>query len=191
MQTVGQARVLREVARQGLLPYPTFFASTRPFGTPLGPVALKYVLTVLVISALPARDAFNFVLDLASYPNLVRLALYFGNTSNENSLMFAFFFAGVRRRNCYRAVEASRSTRQRRIAQISVPSVGRCNCPVAPEMPIPSRDAVVCMPCIVEWTTQLRERAPQGTARRWTRGCLLLVWDVRVLLLFWTMRVER
>ncbi|KAN0132987.1 Amino acid permease domain containing protein [Lactarius tabidus] len=69
--TVGQARVLREVARQGLLPYATFFASTRPFGTPLGPVVLKYVLTVLVLSALPARDAFNFVLDLASYPNLI------------------------------------------------------------------------------------------------------------------------
>ena len=72
-QTIGQARVLREVARQGLLPYPTFFASTRPFGTPLGPVALKYVLTVLVICALPARDAFNFLLDLASYPHLVHI----------------------------------------------------------------------------------------------------------------------
>ena len=70
-QTVGQARLLREVARQGLLPYPTFFASTRPFGTPLGPVALKYALTVLLISLLPARDAFNFLLDLASYPHLV------------------------------------------------------------------------------------------------------------------------
>ncbi|KAH9987318.1 amino acid permease-domain-containing protein [Russula compacta] len=69
--TVGQARVLREVARQGLFPYPIFFASTRPFGTPLGPVALKYVLTVLVISILPARDAFNFLVDLASYPLLV------------------------------------------------------------------------------------------------------------------------
>jgi amino acid transporter len=70
-QTVGQARVLREVARQGLLPYPTFFASTRPLGTPLGPVSLKYALTVLVICALPARDAFNFLLDLASYPHVV------------------------------------------------------------------------------------------------------------------------
>ncbi|KAH9003017.1 amino acid transporter [Lactarius hatsudake] len=69
--TVGKARVLREVARQGLLPYATFFASTRPFGTPLGPVALKYALTVLVISVLPARDAFNFTVDLASYPALV------------------------------------------------------------------------------------------------------------------------
>ncbi|KAH9068445.1 amino acid transporter [Lactarius deliciosus] len=69
--TVGKARVLREVARQGLLPYATFFASIRPFGTPLGPVALKYALTVLVISVLPARDAFNFTVDLASYPALV------------------------------------------------------------------------------------------------------------------------
>ena len=72
-QTIGQARVLREVARQGLLPYPTFFASIRPFGTPLGPVALKFVLTILVICVLPARDAFNFLLDLASYPHLVHI----------------------------------------------------------------------------------------------------------------------
>lgn len=66
-----QARIIREVARQDLLPYPSFFASTKPFGTPLGPVALKAVLTVIVILAVPARDTFNFVLDLASYPNLV------------------------------------------------------------------------------------------------------------------------
>ncbi|TFK40387.1 amino acid transporter [Crucibulum laeve] len=69
--TVGQARVIREVARQGLLPYPSFFSSTKPFGTPLGPVILKGALTYLVILATPAKDAFNFVLDLASYPHLV------------------------------------------------------------------------------------------------------------------------
>lgn len=38
-------------------------------------MALKYFLTVFVILAVPARDAFNFVLDLASYPNLVSVAL--------------------------------------------------------------------------------------------------------------------
>ncbi|KAG2075383.1 amino acid transporter [Suillus decipiens] len=69
--TIGQTRVLREIARQGLLPYPGFFASTKPFGTPLAPVCLKYFLTVFVILLLPARDAFNFLLDLASYPGLV------------------------------------------------------------------------------------------------------------------------
>ncbi|THH13176.1 hypothetical protein EW146_g7009 [Bondarzewia mesenterica] len=69
--TVGQARVLREVARQGLLPYPEFFASTKPFGTPLAPVSLKCVLTVIVLLLLPAKDAFSFMLDLTSYPNLI------------------------------------------------------------------------------------------------------------------------
>ncbi|ETW79981.1 amino acid transporter [Heterobasidion irregulare TC 32-1] len=69
--TVGQARVLREVARQGLLPYPEFFASTKPFGTPLAPVSLKCALTVIVLLALPAKDAFSFMLDLTSYPNLI------------------------------------------------------------------------------------------------------------------------
>ena len=156
MQTVGQARVLREVARQGLLPYATFFASTRPFGTPLGPVALKYVLTVSVISALPARDAFNFLLDLASYPNLVRLDLHAGYLEGK-PIIFAFFFAGFRRRDCCRAVEASRSTRQRRIAKIPVPSVGRCDRSMAPEMSIPSRDAMVRLPFMEEWITQLMD----------------------------------
>ncbi|KAF9003971.1 amino acid transporter [Cyathus striatus] len=69
--TIGQARIIREVARQGLLPYPSFFSSTKPFGTPIGPVGLKGFLTLLVILAVPAKDAFNFVLDLASYPHLV------------------------------------------------------------------------------------------------------------------------
>lgn len=64
--------MLREVARQGLLPYPTFFVSTKPFGTPLGPVVLMYLLTVLIIVAVPGKDAFNFIVDLESYPNLVR-----------------------------------------------------------------------------------------------------------------------
>ena len=71
LQTVGHTRVIREVARQGLLPYPGFFTSIRPLGTPLGPVLLKGSLSILVILAVPAKDAFNFVLDLASYPNLV------------------------------------------------------------------------------------------------------------------------
>jgi len=69
--TAGQARVLREVARQGLLPYSTFFVSTKPFGTPLAPVALQYAFTVFVIVAIPGEDAFNFMVDLASYPKLV------------------------------------------------------------------------------------------------------------------------
>ncbi|KAJ7673728.1 amino acid/polyamine transporter I [Mycena polygramma] len=64
----GQSRVIREIARQGILPYPEFWVSTRPFGTPLVPVLLKWLLTVIVIIAPPAGDAFAFLVDLQSYP---------------------------------------------------------------------------------------------------------------------------
>lgn len=64
--------MIREVARQGLLPYGSFFSSTAPFGTPLAPAGFKLALTYIVIAAIPAKDAFNFLLDLASYPHLVK-----------------------------------------------------------------------------------------------------------------------
>ncbi|EJD06554.1 amino acid transporter [Fomitiporia mediterranea MF3/22] len=67
---IGKARIIREIARQGLLPWPEFFASTKPFGTPLGPILMKYLLTVFVILIVPAADAFSFLLDLFSYPHL-------------------------------------------------------------------------------------------------------------------------
>ncbi|KAK3364283.1 hypothetical protein B0T25DRAFT_60768 [Lasiosphaeria hispida] len=54
---------------QGVLPYPRFWASTRPFSTPLGPYAIKWAVTVLMILAPPAGDAFNFITDLQVYPN--------------------------------------------------------------------------------------------------------------------------
>lgn len=57
---IGLSRITRECGRQGVLPYPRFWASTRPFGTPLGPYLIKYLLTVLMILAPPAGDAFNF-----------------------------------------------------------------------------------------------------------------------------------
>ncbi|KAF8179715.1 amino acid/polyamine transporter I [Mycena galopus ATCC 62051] len=64
----GQSRVIREIARQGILPYPAFWVSTKPFGTPLAPVLLKWLLTVIVIIAPPVGDAFAFLVDLQSYP---------------------------------------------------------------------------------------------------------------------------
>lgn len=70
-QTAGRSRIYREIARQGLLPFPNFFAYTKPFGTPLGPILLMWVLTAIVIVALPSGDVFNFIVDLESYPKLV------------------------------------------------------------------------------------------------------------------------
>ncbi|TFK40147.1 high affinity methionine permease [Crucibulum laeve] len=81
--TIGSSRVIRECGRlQGVLPYPRFWASTKPFNTPLGPYLLKWILTVIVIIAPPAGDAFNFIVDLQSYPAnvfsfLMTLGLFF------------------------------------------------------------------------------------------------------------------
>lgn len=64
---IGQSRLIRECGRQGVLPFPRFWASTRPFGTPLGPYAVKWSLTVIMILAPPAGDAFNFSKSMISY----------------------------------------------------------------------------------------------------------------------------
>ncbi|KAK8015451.1 amino acid transporter [Apiospora arundinis] len=65
---LGAARMLRECGRQGVLPCTQFWVSTKPFNTPLGPYLLDWGLTAIVILAIPAGDAFNFVADLALYP---------------------------------------------------------------------------------------------------------------------------
>ncbi|KAE8149928.1 amino acid permease-domain-containing protein [Aspergillus avenaceus] len=76
---IGQSRMLRECGRQGVLPFTKFWTSTRPFNTPLGPYLLKWGLTVLMILAPPAGDAFNFVVDLSIYPtNIFNLLLSTG-----------------------------------------------------------------------------------------------------------------
>lgn len=57
---IGQSRVIRECGRQGVLPFPKFWASTKPFGTPAGPYLVKWGVTMVMILAPPAGDAFNF-----------------------------------------------------------------------------------------------------------------------------------
>ncbi|KAK0744644.1 amino acid permease-domain-containing protein [Apiosordaria backusii] len=66
---IGSSRMIRECGRQGVLPFPRFWASTRPFGTPIGPYFVKWFMTVIMILAPPAGDAFNFVVDLQVYPS--------------------------------------------------------------------------------------------------------------------------
>jgi hypothetical protein len=84
---IGQSRMLRECgrlvvnwcvyywsvsnplfeSRQGVLPFTSFWTSTRPFGTPLGPYFVKWSFTVLMILAPPAGDAFNFGVSLSLF----------------------------------------------------------------------------------------------------------------------------
>lgn len=72
---IGTSRVIRECGRQGVLPWPSLWSSTKPFNTPLVPLLVKWVLTVIVIIAPPAGDAFNFIVDLQSYPGGIFLFL--------------------------------------------------------------------------------------------------------------------
>ena len=64
---IGQSRVIREIGRQGVLPYPKFWVTTKPFGTPIGPYMLKWAMTVLMIVAPPAGDAFDFGMCSAEF----------------------------------------------------------------------------------------------------------------------------
>jgi amino acid transporter len=76
---IGSSRVIRECGRQGVLPWPKVWASTKPFGTPTAPYILKWGLTLFMILAPPAGDAFNFIVDLQSYPsNVFSFATTFG-----------------------------------------------------------------------------------------------------------------
>ncbi|KAL6232434.1 hypothetical protein BDW75DRAFT_232786 [Aspergillus navahoensis] len=65
---VGLSRRIRECGRQGVLPFTKFWVTTRPFGTPLGPYAVIWFTTALMILAIPAGDAFTFVNDLGLFP---------------------------------------------------------------------------------------------------------------------------
>ncbi|KAF2633274.1 amino acid transporter [Macroventuria anomochaeta] len=76
---IGQSRMIREVGRQGVLPFTSFWVSTKPFGTPLGPYLLKWAVTMITIVAPPAGDAFQFVVSLKTYPEgMFHLALAVG-----------------------------------------------------------------------------------------------------------------
>lgn len=57
---IGSGRMIREIGRQGVLPFTNFWVSTKPFGTPLGPYVVKWVLTFIMIVAPSAGDAFTF-----------------------------------------------------------------------------------------------------------------------------------
>ncbi|KAI1075994.1 amino acid transporter [Whalleya microplaca] len=76
---IGQSRLIREVGRQGVLPFTGFWVSTKPFGTPFGPYFLKWLTTFIMIVAPPAGDAFQFVISLRAYPDgIFQLAMALG-----------------------------------------------------------------------------------------------------------------
>ncbi|WWC97669.1 hypothetical protein V866_004553 [Kwoniella sp. B9012] len=72
---VGHTRMIREIGRQGVLPYPRFWVTTWPFGTPTGAIIVIWIVSFIVIVAPPAGSAFSFIVALQNYPSSFFLAL--------------------------------------------------------------------------------------------------------------------
>ncbi|KAL1412172.1 hypothetical protein Q8F55_003182 [Vanrija albida] len=72
---IGHSRVVREIGRQGVLPWPAFFITTKPFGTPGGAVFITWFVSIIMIIIPPAGNAFNFITALQNYPSSFFLAL--------------------------------------------------------------------------------------------------------------------
>ncbi|KAI9931390.1 hypothetical protein ASPWEDRAFT_103612 [Aspergillus wentii DTO 134E9] len=68
-------RVIQEMAKDGITPFPNLVMQNRPFKTPLWALAIHLGVTILFICAPPAGDAFNFIISLSSYPTVFLLTL--------------------------------------------------------------------------------------------------------------------
>ncbi|KAI5468119.1 amino acid/polyamine transporter I [Mariannaea sp. PMI_226] len=64
----SQGRLVQELGREGILPFSRFWASNRPFNAPLAGLFEHWLICVIVILAPPPGDAYNFILNLISYP---------------------------------------------------------------------------------------------------------------------------
>jgi len=64
----AHARINQEIAKEGVLPWSKFWASTKPFNTPATAMFLHWLITVIVLVAPPAGPAYNFIVNLYTYP---------------------------------------------------------------------------------------------------------------------------
>ncbi|KAF5383238.1 hypothetical protein D9615_004869 [Tricholomella constricta] len=63
----SQGRVVQELGREGILPYPSFFASNKPFNAPLAGLFTQYLVSCAFMVAPPPGDAYLFMISLSSY----------------------------------------------------------------------------------------------------------------------------
>ncbi|CAI5757129.1 unnamed protein product [Candida verbasci] len=75
----SQGRIIQQLGREGSLPFSRFFASSRPFNTPFVGLMQHWIICIITIIAPPPGDAYNFILNLISYPlNVVNTAISAG-----------------------------------------------------------------------------------------------------------------
>lgn len=64
----SQGRIIQQLGREGSLPFSRLWATQKPFGTPFLGLFQHWVVCVVTIVAPPPGDAYNFVMNLISYP---------------------------------------------------------------------------------------------------------------------------
>lgn len=69
--TFAQSRVNQELAKEGVIPFSRFWASSWPAGSPAAGLLLHFIPSFIVIVAIPAGIAYDFILDVEGYPGAV------------------------------------------------------------------------------------------------------------------------
>ncbi|KAK3387926.1 high affinity methionine permease [Podospora didyma] len=64
----SQGRLVQELGREGVLPFSRFWASNKPFNAPLPGLFEHWLVSIIIMLAPPPGDAYNFILNLISYP---------------------------------------------------------------------------------------------------------------------------
>ncbi|KAL2808851.1 amino acid/polyamine transporter I [Aspergillus granulosus] len=64
----SQGRIVQELGREGILPFSKLWASNKPFKSPAAGLFEHWVVSIIIMLAPPPGDAYNFLLNLISYP---------------------------------------------------------------------------------------------------------------------------
>ncbi|KAJ5774124.1 hypothetical protein N7457_009020 [Penicillium paradoxum] len=64
----SQGRIVQELGREGVLPFSKVWASNWPFHSPAAGLLEHYLVSVVIMLAPPPGDAYNFLVNLISYP---------------------------------------------------------------------------------------------------------------------------
>ena len=64
----SQGRIVQELGRDNILPFSKIWKSSKPLNTPLAGLFEHWVVSIIIMLAPPPGDAYNFILNLISYP---------------------------------------------------------------------------------------------------------------------------
>ncbi|CZT11685.1 probable low-affinity methionine permease [Rhynchosporium graminicola] len=87
----SNGRLVQEIGREGILPFSRFWSSNKPCNAPFVGLFEHWLVSVIVMLGPPPGDAYNFILNLISYPmsivnvfvSIALIHLYFNPFSIE------------------------------------------------------------------------------------------------------------